>query len=211
MRVDETVSRRKFERELSLVLENRGAWEKRGCFILRHEFPNIDAIFVPKIPLHLNVPGAVIDVNEQMQLQQLIIQRGDVTGRTFGIRVNMDDYDLVAPSVKFVDPFTWAPSNYDVLPKAQFRASGGGASSLVLLQDLTNGEPFLCVRGVREFYDHPQHSNENWFIERSGFGLQYVLDAVCRTCLEQAAPCIHLVSMGNNWAQVIQGGNNGPA
>lgn len=210
MRADETVSRRKFERELSLVLENRRSWENRGCFILRNEFPNIDAIFVPKIPLHVTAPGIVLDPNGQMQAQQILVQKGDVTGRAFGVRVNMADYDLVAPSVKFVDPFTWAPSHYGVLPKAQFIPAGGGAPSPILLQDLTTREPFLCVRGVREFYDHPQHSNENWFIERSGFGLHYVLDTVCRTCCEQAAPCIQLVNTGTDWL-AIQGVNNGPA
>ena len=49
-------------------------------------------------------------------------------------------------------------------------------------QDLLQGEPdkipFLCVRGIKEYHDHPAHSGDSWFLHRNnGEGtLHYILD-----------------------------------
>lgn len=193
MRIDIKISNKKYDQELKRVLDDESEWRKRGCFILNHSFPYVDALFVPKVPLHHSVPG-LMAIGPDGKHHPMLFSRNDVTWKTFRARIDMTDYDVIAPSVMFADAHTGEPAQYDTLPKAQFIPSSGGTHYNVMHQHLLTGGPFLCLAGIREFYDHPQHDNENWFVDRKGFGLQHILDAICRTCCEQSMPVLQIVN-----------------
>jgi hypothetical protein len=203
MRIDTAISKKKYEKEIRLLLENTAEWRKRGCFFLQHSFPYIDALFVPKNSL-LIIPG--VSISGQNGLQPLMVARNDVTGRTFGARIDMTDYDVIAPSVKFFDAHNWEPATLENLPKAMFIPPDGGQHFNILHNHLITGAPFLCLEGIREFYDHPQHDNENWFINRAGFGLHYIIDSICRTFCEYTVPVFQL---NNSWLPAATRGQNG--
>ena len=78
--VDEAVSRRKFEREVTRYRELEGDYRRRGWFLVEAAFPIVLVIFAsPKV-----TPRAIV----------------------CAVRLDFTNYDLVPPSVTFVDPFT---------------------------------------------------------------------------------------------------------
>lgn len=155
---DPYVSRAKFEREIQIFRDLEDEYRKRGWILQRAEFPNV---YVLMAATHLK-PVAVI----------------------LGVHVDYTNYDMEAPSVHLVDPFTWEPYKAKELPTtlnrqtpaqdlvpagagpeapAQFRMMAQQA----LMQAYGPDEiPFLCLPGVREYHSHPAHSGDSWELHR---------------------------------------------
>ena len=172
--VDPALSRLKFDREVAACRAIEADYRRRGWWILSAEFPNVVVAFVaPQLR-----PAAVI----------------------FGARINFDNYDLWAPSVRLVDPFTSVPLRHRDVPPTLYltrrtvgvvNIPGLGQMEQVtdvpLLQAHGPDElPFFCIPGVREYHENPAHSGDDWLLHRGqGEGtLHFLLEKLARYGLE---------------------------
>src|SRR5258708_11440819 len=167
MQVDPQVNRQKFDLELARLEGQHAVLESKRIFLLRStHYPIMDLLFVPRHPLQLLVPtlqfGPSLLGGASMKRQD-IIQCG---ARAFKARFDLADYDLRAPSLEFRDPWDDHPLQYNEMSWAfEFEPKRG--SHLVLVNDHPiSHKPFLCVRGVREYHEHPQHSGDDWLLYR---------------------------------------------
>ena len=190
MRVDPRVSRAKFENELAIAdkqLEVLQAW---GCWIVRREYPTVDAVFMPRHPLRFTAPFApqqiVLLADQPPMLASFELPM--LAARAFGVRVGLDDYDQRPPSVTFRDPWSWDPLPFDTMLRANHVDDGGRPFAVLLPDHPITHRPFLCMRGVREYHEHPQHTGDDWMLYRGHMGLFTVLSTIWRTCVENAHP-----------------------
>lgn len=180
---DPAISRAKFERELAEYRRLEHEYLRRGWFLVRAEFPEIMVVFTAP------------------QLQPSVV--------LFAIILDYSNYDLWPPSVRFVDPFTRQPFPADKMPIQMLQRrrlqppvlagapaetpigppdegpAVGGAINFEwehLIQAMADGRPFLCVAGVREYHEHPFHSNDPWLAHRgTGPGrLYHILNLIYR-------------------------------
>jgi hypothetical protein len=171
LHIDPEISLLKFNREVQQLLSLKDDLRKRGWIIEKHEFPLVRITFIGR---HILPRIAVCTVD-----------------------IDFSNYDIIAPSVRFLDPFSFEPAIY--LPHAeQLPANGrqspikgsymeGGKSLDIILNHADNGLPFLCMPGVREYHEHPQHTNDPWQNHRKGFSghiLYYLLDRIDSYCVE---------------------------
>jgi hypothetical protein len=165
--VDPAVSRAKFEREITDYKRLLDGYVRRGIWLVDATFPDVFVVFgVPHVK-----PNLVL----------------------FGATINFQNFDLWPPSVRLVDPFTRSPYSFEDAPtKLAQRMDGNGMQLVItpqgpvtvpqqqpLLQpSLTGDPPFICIRGTREFHEHPAHSGEDWLLYRTeGYGtLAYLLE-----------------------------------
>lgn len=141
--VDPEVTRRKLEQELELWDQHVASYTRRGWIMLRREPPVLEIAFLARLP----VGGSVI------------------TAIPACIQVEFSNYDLWAPSVEFIDPFTreYAPPPVQALVEVP-----GGAQNLLVVGHPETGRPFLCVPGIRQYHTHPQHTGDSWLLHRPG-------------------------------------------
>ncbi len=197
MRVEPAVSRAKFETEVRHLQCQADTLRTWGCLVQRVSYPEVDVVFVPRTPLLVtfSVPmsqGLIqrvhpVSFNVEAQAQEF----SPVTARAFGVRVLMDDYDQRAPSVTFRDPWTWELLRAGELPQGTHLDEKGSARNVLLDQHPLTNVPFLCMRGTREYHEHPQHTGDDWMLMRGGSGLFALLSTVWRTCVQQSR--LHLV------------------
>jgi hypothetical protein len=149
--VDPQVSRAKFNEEVAKFRSSEADQRARGVLLLKAEFP--------VVVLALAAP------------------RVRPTPLLFGVRIDFSEYDLRPPSVQFVDVFTDQPLRFDEMPTQFFKRNGevpqpdsNGAIPInvqpLLQHHAPDGPPFLCVRGTREYHDHPAHTGDSWHLYR---------------------------------------------
>jgi hypothetical protein len=174
--VDPSVSRSKFEAEMSEFLELRTEYEARGWFLIEHRFPTVFVLLAaPKM-----VPPAIV----------------------YGVVFDYSNYDARPPSVIVVKPFDREPCKYKDIPLALRlnRTVQGGPVNFPgmpaqiqfgvpqpLLQAFDEDEvPFLCIAGVLEYHEQPAHSGDAWELHRtSGAGrLVRILEVISRFGVE---------------------------
>jgi hypothetical protein len=189
MRIDPQVNRTKFDRELSRLHDQRSVLESRGIFILSStRYPTVDLLFVPKhalrvgLPLPPGVPGPLIIPAGATPV--MMVEVPSLAQRAFKAHFDLTDYDLSAPSIEFRDP--WEDS---VLPYAtMFRAlefEVQRKAHIVLLDDHpTTHKPFLCLRGVKEYHEHPQHSGDDWMLYRKTMSLFSIVMSLWRVSID---------------------------
>src|SRR5882672_4072662 len=127
MRIDPEVNRIKFNRELGRLTAQRAILEPRGIFVLSSSsFPYVDVLVVPRHPLQVAVPpsagiqlppGAEMPATPvvpqgQTALMLVAFEASSLGARAFKGRFDLTDYDLRAPSLEFLDPWTDAPLQY---------------------------------------------------------------------------------------------------
>lgn len=156
--VDPEVNRLKVERELELWEASAASYSRRGWIMLRREPPVLDVGFLARLP-----------VGQQV-----------ITVMPACIRVDFTNYDLWAPSVEFIDPFTreYAAPVVQALVEVE-----GGAQNLIVGGHPKTGRPFLCVPGVRQYHSHPQHTGDLWLLHRPerGGSLAMICERVWQT------------------------------
>jgi hypothetical protein len=113
-----------------------------------------------------------------------------LAARAFKARFDLTDYDMRAPSLDFRDPWT-----DEILPFAtMFRAlefEQQRRAHTVLLDDHpVTHKPFLCVRGVREYHEHPQHSGDDWLLYRNDLSLFSIVMSLWRTTIDLPGPIL---------------------
>lgn len=150
--VDPRVSRRKFDAEVA-SLRALDDTRRRGWWIVDATFPKLLVAFVhPTLR-----PRAVV----------------------FGALIDFTDYDLRPLSVVFVDPLTLEPMAAGAIMLARAvpsTAAPEGFEVRSLLQQHDPKRPFVCLPGVREYHEHPAHSNDPWLAHRgTGEGKLYFI------------------------------------
>src|ERR1035441_6058394 len=122
MRVDPQVNRKKFDRELGRLTDQRAILESRGIFILSStEFPHVDLLVVPRHYVRILVPapqgvqpppGVVLPPMPTdlppgaVAMMLMALEIPSLAVRAFMARFDLTDYDLRAPSLEFRDPWT---------------------------------------------------------------------------------------------------------
>jgi hypothetical protein len=80
------------------------------------------------------------------------------------VRLTYDNYDLLPPSMTFIDVFTRQPS----FPHTRaFLSTPEGPREVLIDAHPITGLPFLCLPGIREYHQHPQHSGDDWLLHRT--------------------------------------------
>jgi hypothetical protein len=200
MRVDPQVNRTKFDRELGRLIDQRSILEARGIFILSSTgFPYVDVLIVPRHSLQVAMPpppGMQFPLGMQLPLPPPNLPAGTMTmtlmafevpslaARAFKGRFDLTDYDLRAPSLEFRDPWTDALLPYGTMFRAvEFEEQR--KAHVVLLDDhpITH-KPFLCLRGIREYHEHPQHSGDDWMLYRQTLSLFSIVMSLWRVSVD---------------------------
>lgn len=203
MRLDPAVCRRKYEIELEKLVAQKSVLEQRGLFVIGNPaFPTVDVLLVPKHPVVMSFPQQAQPIGMLMPgmlMRQAVIP--NLAARAIRVRVDLSDFDIRAPSVTFLDAWTAKPIPYNELLRATNYEKQRGAHLVMLPDHPTTHLPFLCVRGVREYHEHPQHQGDDWMLYRANTGLFSVLMTVWRTCIDLLTP--HLIALGEqiqvNW------------
>ncbi|MFG2055061.1 putative metal-binding protein [Micromonospora sp. NPDC048930] len=153
------VSRRKLERELDDWKTCEELYLRRGWRLRQVSDLCIELLFLAAVPVD---PTARITVVAPC------------------VEVRFDNYDLMAPSVRFLDPLTLQPQHPGI---AAVLTSDGQDRNVLIDQHPDTGLPFLCVPGVREYHNHPQHGGDDWLLHRGrGEGrLAVICDRIWRT------------------------------
>jgi hypothetical protein len=189
----------KFEQEVERLSAQNGTLKKRGVIVQKIQYPLVEAIFIPRknLVLHLPVnppPGASIpppppDIPPGAQMQFMAtMELQALAGRAFGARISLDDFDQRAPSVVFCDPFTWEELPYDKLHRGNHIGDNNMPFNVILGGHPLTKKPFLCMRGIREYHEHPQHTGDDWMQYRKHVGLFSTLDTIWKTCVLSANP-----------------------
>lgn len=197
MHIDTEVNHIKFDRELGRLNDQRMVLESRGLFVLGSTaHPFIDMLYVPRNPLRCGpvtpppgtptppIPPGLPKGTTPIMLAEVL----SLAGRGFKARFDLTDYDMRAPSLEFLDPWTDIPLAY----KTMFRAlefEEQRRTHLVLLDDhpITH-KPFLCLRGIREYHEHPQHSGDDWMLYRKTMSIFSFAMSVWRVTIDLIRP-----------------------
>jgi len=189
MRLDPAVNQLKFDRELARLREQRLELEHRGILLLGSTiFPYIDLLFLPRHSLR-----AVIPVTQQGALflpegARAAIEVPSLSSSSFKARFDLSNYDLDAPGLEFRDPWTDLPLQYNMMFRA-FQFDQNRKGHLVLLDDHpTTHKPFLCLRGIREYHQHPQHSGDEWLLYRDSMNMFSIVMQLWRVAVDLAHP-----------------------
>lgn len=172
------VSRKKFEDELTEFRRIENDWRKKGVVCVKTNFPVFHFIFIA----HHIQPSTV----------------------AFAVEIDFTNYDVQPPSIVFINPFSGEPitiremnnvSFFQVIKQeiqfAGMQIPGAQAAkpqfqqvNAILMIGL-NERPFLCIPGVREYHDHPAHTNNPWLNYRTkGEGkLLFLLDQLYNHCI----------------------------
>ena len=187
MRVDPAVTRRKFDIEVQRVRNQEVLLRGWGCWLARVEYPQVDAVFVPRHPMCLTIPvvppPSMIAVPGQPKPVLATMELPMLAGRAFGTRIDFADFDQRPLSVAFCDPWTWQSLVFETMFRATHVGDQGQVFNVLLGNHPATGRPFLCMRGVREYHEHPQHTGDDWMLYRGSVGLFAVLATIWRTCV----------------------------
>ena len=137
------VSSAKLERELAAWAEQEDGYLRRGWRLRRVGELEVEVLFLAPVAVD---PASRLTVVAPC------------------VRLRFDNYDIVAPSVEFVDPLTGEPAHPGV--NAFLPTPDGQQRNVLVHPHPRTGRPFLCLPGVREYHDHPQHSGDDWLLHR---------------------------------------------
>lgn len=189
MQVDPKVNRMKFDREVERLVSQRAILESKGIFLLDSTvYPNVDVLIVPHHPLRAGIPTQQAG---NIVLPQVVIKLAEIpsfAARAFKAHFDLSDYDLRAPSLEFQDPWTGAALQYRTMFRAlEFEEQR--KAHVVLLDDHPNShKPFLCLRGIREYHEHPQHSGDDWLLYRQSSSLFSIILSLWRVSVDLIHP-----------------------
>jgi hypothetical protein len=153
-------------------------------------FPYVDILFVPRHPLQILVPatqtGTIVLPPGATQLR--VGQFESVAARAFIARFDLTDYDLRAASIEFRDPWSGDPLRWPTMFRAFEFEKDRKAQPVLLDGHPVTHKPFLCLRGVREYHEHPQHSGDDWLLYREVMNLFSIVMSVWRVSIDLVSP-----------------------
>ena len=150
--VDRQVSKVKFDREVDHFRRLSGMHLERGWWLMTVEFPVVEIGFItPK----MRPPAMVLCA-----------------------RIDFTNYDMCAPSVQFIDPFTKQLLTLEEIGAPFLRDGPDGPQRI--LQGHPGRPAFLCLPGIREYHEHPAHSGDSWLLHRGQGegGLLFLADKI---------------------------------
>jgi len=188
MLLDPQVEKRKFDREVELLRRNAARLQTRGVFLANVQHPDIDLVFIPRAPLLLAppIPGGGGLPKDGQTIQ--VIEMVPISARAFGVRFSLDGYDQRAPSITFRDPWSWEILPHGALPLGHVVDANRKAQVVVLDGHPLTKRPFLCLRGVREYHEHPQHDGDDWAMYRSSTNVYALVERLIRIMFRNARP-----------------------
>ena len=196
-RADPEVSRIKFEREVGILTDQRDVLQSRGIFILGEStFPIVELMFVPRRPLKFAMAVQQQGLIALSQPSMALVDVPSIAGRAFKARFDLTDYDLRAPSLEFRDPWTDELLSYATMLRAVEYEKERQAHNVLLDDHPTTHKPFLCLRGVREYHEHPQHSGDDWLLYRTEMSLFSIAMSLWRVTLDLTQPMLLLKQTG---------------
>lgn len=203
MRVDPAVSHRKFDREKARLIQQASMLAARGVFLVRAEFPQLDLLYVPRSPLLIGLPAPLPDSPPLPVGHLPVLELPSLAARAFKARFDLTDYDLRAPSIEFLDPWTDQPLQYETMFRAIEFEKTRGAHLVLLGAHPTTHKPFLCLRGVREYHEHPQHSGDEWLLYRNDMSVFSAAMSLWRVGLDLIRPllAVHPGGLQLQWIQ----------
>lgn len=198
-RIDPDVSRLKFEQEIGRLIQQTSTLQDRGIYIVGSPtFPIVDLLYVSRHPTQIVFPT--------IQPSTIILPPGaaalaigevpNIAARAFKARFDLTDYDLRAPSVSFLDPWTNEYLQYATMFRAQEYEQVRKAHLVLLDDHPSTHRPFLCLRGIREYHEHPQHSGDEWLLYRTEMSLFSLAMSVWRVSVDLIRPKILLQPNG---------------
>ena len=185
MQVAPEVNREKFDREVERLGEQRSILESRGVFVLASPtYPIVELLLVPRHPLQtafaVSQAGSIV-------LPQAAVMRLEVpslAARAFKAHFDLTDYDLRAPSLELRDFWTDAVLTYATMFRALEFEQQRKVHAVLLDDHPTTHKPFICLRGIREYHEHPQHSGDSWLLYRTKMSLFSIIMSVWRVCVD---------------------------
>jgi hypothetical protein len=191
--VDPGVSTLKFDRELQRLTDQRSSLDSRGIFLIgAPTYPIVELAYIPRRPLQVAVQVA--------QTSTIVLPAGTVpvavaavptlSARAFKARFDLTDYDLRAPSLEFRDLWTDELLSYDTMFRALEYQKERQAHLVLLGDHPTTHKPFLCLRGFREYHEHPQHSGDHWLLYRNELGLFTAVMSLWRVGIDLPQPTL---------------------
>jgi hypothetical protein len=183
MQLDPEVERRKFAAEVAILERNARQLHANGAIVLRCEQPEIDVLFVPRWPLRAAVLGGILEFP-------------NLSARAFGVRFDLSGYDQRPPSVSFRDPWTWASATHGALPNAILVGQGVQPQLVIIAGHPVTGQSFLCIRGVREYHEHPQHDGDDWAMHRSSVNIFLLTLRIAELAITSVRPVLQPGSVG---------------
>jgi putative metal binding uncharacterized protein len=204
MRLDPAVNHLKFDGEITCLQGQRGFLEAHGIFLMAStSYPAIDLLCVPRHVLQAITPvtqqgGLFLPAGTARQ-----VEVPSLSASAFKAHFDLTNYDLDPPSLEFRDPWTDAPLQYSTMLRAlQFDRDRRG--QIVLLDDHpATHKPFLCVRGIREYHDHPQHSGDEWLLYRKSMSMFSIVMTLWRVALDLPRPILIIQPNGNGQIQWV--------
>lgn len=196
--VNSEVCQLKFDREVGRLNDQRLALQQRGIFIVGiPAFPIVELLFVPRhlAQLAVTIPTKDADVDklsssttEQNAMAFAAIP--NLAARAFKARFDLSDYDLRAPSIEFWDPWVNEPLKFASMFRALEYEKDRQVHVVLLNDHPITHKPFLCLRGVREYHEHPQHSGDEWLLYRNHMNLFSIVMSLWRVSLDLVHPII---------------------
>jgi hypothetical protein len=191
MRLDPAVNRLKYERELAALRDRREMLESRGIFLLSSSsYPVLELLYVPRNPLKVVIPviqqGAVF----LPPGTRAAIGVPSLSATAFKARFELSNYDLDPPSLEFREPWTNTALQYNTMFRA-LQFDPHRKAHVVLLDDHpTTHKPFLCLRGIREYHEHPQHSGDQWLLYRQSMNMFSIVMSLWRVSTDLVHPLL---------------------
>jgi len=201
--VDSEVSRLKFDREVQTLGEQRTTMESRGIFLLAStSYPFVELAFVPRHLLQVLMPAVQSGAIILPQGAMLAVEIPSVSARAFKARFDLTGYDLQAPSLEFRDFWTDNRLEYATMFRALEYEKDRKAHVVLLDDHPITHKPFLCVRGIREYHEHPQHSGDDWLLYRQQMNLFSIVMSLWRVTIDLIHPQMFYQPNGLqvNWA-----------
>lgn len=183
MRLDPGVHQRKLQHEFAILRARSDDLRVVGCEVVEIGREEVRCVFTPRSPVIRN---------------RALLSLGGVPCAIppplppFGVRVFLDDYDVLAPSVVFCDPATWKHLPQQRTPYSCHHQADGQRLQVVLPMHPTSGKVFLCLPGTREFHSHPEHDGTSWAGRRAGSSVFSLLRSLGQVCVVDARPEVTL-------------------
>ena len=189
--VDANVSRLKYEREVERLKTQRQLLQSRGIFLLEPiEFPVIELIFVPRRPIQIIVEAQQAGAVALPEGTVATVEIPALSGMAFRAHFDLTDYDLRAPSLEFRDAWANIVLSYNTMLRALEFEEQRKAHLVLLDNHPVTHKPFLCLRGVREYHEHPQHSGDDWLLYRTHINLFSIVMSLWRVSIDLVRPVL---------------------
>jgi hypothetical protein len=199
VQVDPEVSRLKFEREMARLAVQRSLLEARGVFVMGSSaYPIVDLLMVPRHPLQMAIPVSQAGSIFLPQPATMRAEMPSLAARAFKAHFDLTDYDLRAPSLELRDFWSDAVLPYATMFRALEFEPQRGVHPVLLDDHPSTHKPFICLRGIREYHEHPQHSGDDWLLYRTTLSLFSIVVSVWRVCVDLVHPQMSLRPNGIN-------------